>query len=187
MPEGENGPATEGAEEGAAIEFTGDFDPDRAKAALAKSRAAEKAAKQKLAEQAERLAAYEKAEAEKAEAEKRVEDKLAEAEAKIADLQRKDDLRKVRDDFMVKAAARGYADPSLAFIAAEAQGALGELAKDGETVGNHDFDALEASHATFAAEAGANGKQATGDAAAKTGASPKTAAERFNAEIRAQF
>ena len=181
------GAQTEGKE---AVEFKGEFDAERAATALAASRQDTKDAKAKaaesIAEMEKELAVFRKVESEKAEEDKAAEVKLSEAEAKIKRLETDAQDRTVKDDFLQKATARGYADPSLAYAAALAQGALGQTARDG-IVSDHDFEALEASHSTFATEAGAQGRQDTGDAGAKTGGNAKTVAERFNDEIRAQF
>lgn len=172
------------------VEFTGEFDAERAAKALAASRQDTKDAKEKsstaISQLEKDLAAYRKVEQDQADADKASEVKLAEAEATIKRLETVALDRMVQDDFLQKAVARGYADPSLAYAAALAQGALGQYAKDG-SVGDHDFEALEASHSTFATEAGAQGRQSTGDAAAKSGGNAKTEAERFNEEIRSQF
>ena len=177
----------EGAESTEKIEFEGEFDRERAEKALAAARAGEKEAKEKaaadIAELQKRLAKYEKQEAEKAEAEKALEVKLAEANNTIDSLKAQAAERDVKDDFIAKATARGYADPYLAYAAAKDQGILGQPAEGG-TVGDHDFEALEESHPIFAAEAGVENKKQTGDAAAKSGGTTKTAADRFNEMVR---
>lgn len=175
-----------GAEE-EVIEFEGEFDQDRAQRALAAARAAEKKAKEEAAEKVaaleKELAQFKTAEEEKAEAEKALEVKLAEAQQTIKGLEDSITSRNVKDDFIAKAMARGYADPHLAYAAAKDQGVLGQPAEGG-TVGDHDFEALEESHPIFAAEAGAEGKKQTGDAAARSGGTTKSASERFNEMVR---
>lgn len=178
----------EGTEE--SIEFKGEYDAERAAKALAASRQDTKDAKDKAAEtikaMEKELSGFRAVEDEKAESEKAAEVKLAEANATIVRLNGEADGRIVRDSFIAAASGRGYNDPVLAYVAAQAQGALGELAKDG-SVGDHDFEALEASHTSFATEAGVEGRQANGDAATKGGTSAKTQSERFNEEIRSAF
>lgn len=179
---------TEGAEEEASkdggVEFEGEFDAERAKRAIQNSRDSEKKLKAKLAKKDEALAKYLAADEAAAEAEKSAEQKLDEREEKLKQREIAAELRDVKTDFVAKAKERGYADPSLAFVAAKEQGLLGTYNRKTGKVGDHDFEALEESHTTFAAEAGRSGEQATGDAGARGAGSTKSVGSQFNAKVR---
>lgn len=175
---------TEGAAEEKGVEFEGDFDPARAKRAIENARAEEAKLKQRLKEQAEKLAEYESAEAEKAEASKSLEQKIVERDQRIKDLEGQIEERDVKASFVTQAIERGYADPSLAFVAAKEQGLLGKYDRKSGSVGNHDFETLEESHPTFAAEAGRAGEYATGDAGARGARKPNDVGSAFNKTVR---
>jgi hypothetical protein len=170
------------------VEFDGEFDPERAKRAIAAGREDAKKLKAKLAEQATRLEGFESVETAKAEADKSNEQKLVEKDARIAALEVEASDREVKADFMTEADGRGYQSLSLAYIAAKEQGLLGKRNKQTGDVGDHDFEALEESHDLFATEAGREGARATGDAGARGGQGKTTSVGgQFNKAIRKQL
>jgi len=180
--ETEGAEGAEGTEGG--VEFEGEFDAERAKRAIENSRESEKKLKAKLAAKDKKLAKYLEVEEQEAEAKKSREEKLDEREAKLKTKEVAAELRDVKQDFVAKATERGYEDPSLAFVAAKEQGYLGSYNRKTGVVGDHDFEALEESHNTFAAEAGRSGEGATGDAGARGAGSTKTVGSQFNAKVR---
>lgn len=173
-----------GAEEKKGVEFDGEFDADRAKRAIENARAEEAKLKERLKEAAVRLAKYDEAEAKEAEAQKSLEQKVAEKDAKIAALQDQISEGAIKTSFVAEASKRGYADPALAFVAAKERGYLGNYDRKSGNVGDHDFEALEESHPTFATEAGRAGDNATGDAGARGARKVDGVSGQFNTSVR---
>lgn len=173
----------ESTQEGGGVEFEGEFDAERAKRAIENARAEEKRLKAKLAEKEEALSKYEEIEKEAAEAEKSAEQKLAERDSEIRSLKDKIALIEQKHDFITKAAQRGYSDPALAFVAAKEQGLLGTYDPKTGNVDEHDFEKLEESHPTLAAEAGRRGEGATGDAGARGRTRTDDVGTQFNEAI----
>jgi hypothetical protein len=176
----------EGAEEGAE-----DFDKERALKTIRTQREAEKRQKEEIASLKAALAEFQSQEEAEAEGRKTLEEKLADAKATIKKLedsiQEKEQAEiasKVRNDFVEKAAERGYASPALAFLAAREQGLLGEYDPKTGTVGDHDFETLEESHDQFATEAERTGGRATGDAGTRGGGKVNTPSKTFNDLVR---
>ena len=177
--------APEAAEESAEITIPEDFDPERAMRTIKAQRESEEALKAELAKYREEEEKRKRAEEE---AQKTLEQKIAEREARIAELEAQAEERLVKADFISKAAARGYTDPELAYIAAAAQGVVGAADPKTGVVGDHDFDALEARHPSLAAEAEDEAdKRAggfSGDAGVRGRKAAKTPGDLFNEGVR---
>lgn len=188
---GENTPTIdneESAEESAegTVEVPEDFDPERALRTIRQQRQAEKELKAQLAEAQAKAAELDKIKAAEEEAQKTLEQKVAEREARIAELEAQISEGRQKADFVSRAAARGYIDPELAYLAAKAQGVLGEYDPKAGTVGEHDFEALETAHPTLAAQAAEEGvlKADDGDAGRRGRKATKTPNAVFNESIR---
>lgn len=184
----EPGASEEGAaeEEGTEVEEgtqEEEFDKDRALDTIRKQRESEAAAKERAKELEAELSKYRAADEEKAEAEKALEVKVAERDATIKELKGVIAQVHVKNDFLVKAASEGIADPDLAYLAAKEQGYLGEYDPKEGTVGDHDFEALGEKFTTFKGE----GFKQTGDAGARGKGKALTPGEQFNQSIRARL
>ena len=174
--------ATEAAEAEAAAKAKEEeeFDPERALETIKKQRESEKAAKERAKALEEELAKYKSAEEQKAEAEKALEVKVAERDAALEAKDAQIAELHIKHSFVAKAAAKGLADPELAYLAAKEQGLLGTYDPKQGTVSDHDWDKLGEKYPSFATSAEAE----AGDAGARGKGKVTTPAAEFNKAIR---
>ena len=123
-----------------------DFDPERALKTIRHQRQVEKELKARIRDLETANARLSEQEPKSGSDRQKLEDQLRERDQRIATLEAKVQTEAVKTDFIREATSRGINDPNLAYLAAQAQGAIGSYDPETGTVGEHDFDKLEQSH-----------------------------------------
>lgn len=160
-----------------------DFDPERALRTIRHQREVEKEMKARIAELEAKASKLDEIEEAEREAQRSLEDKLAAREQRIAELESKIQEDAVKAAFIQEAVSRGYEDPELAFLAAKAQGVLGQYDPKTGKVGEADLGALEERHPLLAAEA-AGTRFGAGDAGTRSRKPGSSVSDQFNATVR---